>query len=295
MELELKYPYSFEKTTHRLRFFEKSSYIYREGVFTRTLMGKRGPLIISISRHPAKPALCVKVEGETDPGEVEHLSERLRRMFSTEVDLTPFYRQMREDSRMGEVVRQREGMHIVLDPSVYECLVKTIIGQQLNISFAATLLKRFIQLAGEKVEFAGEILSVFPSPEQVARLAYEDLQQLQFNRRKAEYIIDISRQVADGKLDLECMYDQSDQEVAETLLPIRGVGRWTVECVMLFGLGRPDLLPAADIGLRNAVRKVYDLAEQPIEDKVRELGEPWSPFRSYATFYLWDTLSATSS
>lgn len=290
-EIECKYPYSFEKTTKRLRYFEKSTYFYKDGVFTRALRGKKGPLVVSISESRRPSVLLVQADGDLDEGEREQLKATIRHMFSTEVDLTPFYREWQDDSLMGRVIREREGMHIVLEPTVYECLIKTIVGQQLNISFAATLLKRLIQLAGDVVEFQGETLSVFPTPEQVARLNYEDLQQLQFNRRKAEYIIDISRQVADGKLDLERIASLSDEEVVETLLPIRGVGRWTVECVMLFGLGRPDLLPAADIGLRNAVRRIYGLDEQPGEQEVRRIGEAWAPYRSYATFYLWDTLS----
>ncbi|WP_244527621.1 DNA-3-methyladenine glycosylase family protein [Lihuaxuella thermophila] len=289
--IECNYPYSFPKTTKRLRYFEKSMYVYQDGMFTRTLRGKKGPLVVSVSESRTPSVLLVKVEGDLAEGEEEQLKATMRHMFSTEVDLTPFYRQWQEDSLMGRVVREREGMHIVLDPTVYECLIKTIVGQQLNISFAATLLKRLIQLAGEAVEFQGGTLPVFPSPEQVARLNYEDLQQLQFNRRKAEYIIDISRQVAEGKLDLDALSSLSDEQIAETLLPLRGVGRWTVECVMLFGLGRPDLLPAADIGLRNAVRRVYGLDEQPSEQEVRRIGEAWAPYRSYATFYLWDTLS----
>ncbi len=77
----------------------------------------------------------------------------------------------------------------------------------------------------------------------------------------------------------------------ETLLPLRGIGRWTVECLLLFGMGRPDLLPAADIGLRRAVQRVYGLPERPGEEEVRRIGEAWAPWRSYATFYLWDAIT----
>jgi DNA-3-methyladenine glycosylase II len=122
-------------------------------------------------------------------------------------------------------------------------------------------------------------------------LDYEDLQKLQFNRRKAEYVIDLSRQVADGELDLEGLQSLSDRQVVEKLVALRGVGRWTAECLLLFGMGRPDLLPAADIGVRNAVKKAFELDGQPTEAEVREWGEGWTPWRSYVTFYLWDYLT----
>jgi DNA-3-methyladenine glycosylase II len=288
--VELQYPWSFEKTVRRLRKFEKMSYTEHSGRFQRTVRGKKGPLLLSIDYDPNSSALQVQVTGETVPGEEAELHELVRRMFGADVDLTPFYEQMKHHPVIGEVVRSREGLHIVRDPTVFECLIKTIISQQLNVAFAGTLIRRLVELAGDRLEREGAVWPVFPSAEQVARLSYEDLQKLQFNRRKAEYVIDISRMVADGKLDLEALGNLPDEEVFDRLLPVRGVGRWTVECVLLFGLGRPDLLPAADIGLRNALKRLYGLQEQPDEQTVRSMGEEWKPYRSYVTFYLWDTL-----
>lgn len=125
----------------------------------------------------------------------------------------------------------------------------------------------------------------------MARLNVEDLQKLSFNRRKAEYVIDLSRDIVEGKLDLDSLKQLPNEEVIERLVALRGVGRWTVECILLFGMGRTNLLPAADIGLRNALKKVYGLNHQPTEAEVRQWGERWSPWRSYVTFYLWDYLS----
>ncbi|MGA8943290.1 MAG: DNA-3-methyladenine glycosylase [Thermoactinomyces sp.] len=288
--LPLCYPYSFFHTTKRLRTFEKSSYRYENGTFRRTIRGQNGPLLLEISHNKADSALEVRIKGASGNENRERLRRQVARMFSTEIDLRPFYQQMGQDPFLSPVIMERKGMHLVLDPDLHECLQKTIIGQQLNVSFAATLTDRLIKLAGDKAEFDGERWTVFPAPEQIARLKYEQLQALQFSRRKAEYIIDIARMIASGELDLGELYDCTDEEVMERLLPIRGIGRWTVECVMLFGLGRPDLLPAQDIGLRNAVKRVYSLKERPNEKTVRKLGQSWSPYASYVTFYLWDTL-----
>ncbi len=288
--LPLCYPYSFFHTTKRLRTFEKSCYRYENGIFRRTVRGQNGPLLLEISNNEKDTALQVKIKGAGGDEKKEEFYQQVARMFSTEVDLRPFYQQMEQDPVLFPIIEERKGMHFVLDADLHECLLKTIIGQQLNVSFAATLTDRLIELAGDVVEFDGEQWTVFPEPEQIARLKYEQLQALQFNRRKAEYIIDIARMIVSGELVLEELYHCTDEEVMELLLPIRGIGRWTVECVMLFGLGRPNLLPAQDIGLRNAVKQVYSLEVRPDEKTVRKLGRDWSPYASYVTFYLWDIL-----
>lgn len=287
----LRYPYSYEATVRRLISFEKSSYRFHNGRLVRAIEAGGRPYVVEIGWQTEPRALTVHVHGNPPEAERERLEAKLRRMFSVDVDLTPFYRQLEADPNLGPVIEKRKGLHLVLDASLYECLIKTVISQQLNLAFAAKLIERLIDLAGERLSFDGELLPVFPSPERVAALEYEQLQALQFNRRKAEYVIDISRQVASGTLDLEALWTMEDEAVMERLLPLRGVGRWTVECLLLFGLGRTDLLPAADIGLRNAVRYVYGLAHQPREEEIRKLGRDWSPWRSYVTFYLWDALS----
>jgi DNA-3-methyladenine glycosylase II len=169
-------------------------------------------------------------------------------------------------------------------------MIKAIIGQQVNVKFAATLVERIVDFGRETVEWKDLCLPVFPAPETVAGWSPEQLQALSFSRRKAEYVIDFARAVVDGKVDLDGLWHMTEDEIFETLMPLRGVGRWTVECLLLFGMGRPDVLPAADIGVQNAVQKLYGLPSRPTEAMVRRLGEAWTPWRSYATYYLWQSL-----
>ena len=182
-------------------------------------------------------------------------------------------------------------MHWVLTPTLFECLITTILSQQLNQSFAAALKRRLVEIAGKQMEFQQKWYPLFPNAEQIASLRVDDLRKLQFSQRKAEYIIDLARKIVDGKLDLEKLRSFSNEEIMNHLLPIRGIGRWTVECFLLFGLGRTNVLPAADIGLRQAIQKVYHRKERPSEEEIRKLGQSWAPFQSYVTIYLWDYLS----
>ena len=125
----------------------------------------------------------------------------------------------------------------MLDFHLYHCLMKCIIHQQLNLSFAYELTKRFVHTYGEQIEGVW----FDPLPETIASLETDDLRKLQFSQRKAEYVIDVSKRIVSGSLCLEELHDLSDLEVEERLLPIRGIGPWTVQNVLMNGLGRPNL------------------------------------------------------
>ena len=176
-------------------------------------------------------------------------------------------------------------------PDLFQSMVRTIIGQQVNLAFATTLTYRFMELAGSRVEDEeGNILLAFPTVEEVARLKPEDLRPLQFSQRKAEYIIDYAKAIDMGKIELERLWEMEDEEIIAYLTPLRGIGRWSVECLMMFGMGRFDLLPAADIGLRNGIHLVYGMEQKPSEKEIRQIGESWAPWRSYYSLYLWEAV-----
>ncbi|PAF36042.1 DNA-3-methyladenine glycosylase [Terribacillus saccharophilus] len=178
------------------------------------------------------------------------------------------------------------GTPIVKDTDLYYCLMKTIIHQQLNLKFAYTLSNRFVEAFGTKEDD----IWFYPSPENVASLTYDDLRKMQFSQRKAEYVIDTSRLIIEGKLDLTQLFVLSNEEIAAELTKIRGLGSWSAQNWMLFGLGRADLLPAADIGVQNALKFYDNLTEKPTPAAIHARGERWAPYRSYATMALWRSI-----
>lgn len=238
--------------------------------------------------QPLLECLVKPLSGEVNEREAK---DKIQQLFSTEIDILPLYQHFAVDSELANVLNRFEGLKLLTDTDLFESIVKIIIGQQVNLTFAGTLTERLIEAAGEEVEIEGERFQVFPTPDAVSKLAYENLRELQFSQRKAEYIIDLARLISDGKLNLESLWTMSDEQVMNTLLPIRGIGKWTIECLLIFGMGRTDVLPAADIGLRNAVRQVWQLTEQPSEEEVRKLAENWKPWRTYITYYLWESLN----
>ncbi|WP_277586395.1 DNA-3-methyladenine glycosylase family protein [Psychrobacillus antarcticus] len=179
-----------------------------------------------------------------------------------------------------------EGTPIITDFSLYGNIIKSIIHQQLNLSFARTLTERFVQTFGK----SKEEVWLFPSPEIIASLDVETLRQMQFSTRKSEYIIGISKAIAEGDLNLDALATKSDDVVLSELIKYRGIGPWTAESFLLFGLGRENLFPLADIGLQNSLKKLWDLDRKPMNSEITPHLSFWSPFNSYAALYLWKNI-----
>ena len=225
--------------------------------------------------------------------ERDELVRTIRHVFCADLDLLPIYEQMQEEAELAVLVKRFRGLRLMHDSDLFQSMVKTIIGQQINLTFAANLTQRLLALAGDEVvDERGVKFLAFPTAEAVARLAVEDLRPLQFSQRKAEYIIDYARAIVDGIVELERLWAMEDEEVVAHLTALRGIGRWTVECLLMFGMGRPNLLPAADIGLRNGISLVYKLDTKPDEKEIRRMGERWEPWRSIYSLYIWEAVGA---
>jgi len=252
--------------------------------------GRAVPVAVRFGGDVEAPTAAVELPPDLDDAERAQVTNAVAHMIGAGVDLAPFYDRFAVDARFAPLFAQLRGSKLLLDPDPFECLVKTIVTQQLNLAFAGTLIERLAILAGDALEHEGKTLFAFPDAEAVARLSYDALRPLAFSQRKAEYVIDSARAVVDGRLDWANVERMSDEEAVAELTRLRGIGRWTVECLLIFAYGRPNLLPAADVGLRNAVRNVYGLDAQPSAADVDKLGAEWAPWRTYATYYLWESL-----
>lgn len=286
-------PFDFTKMLQRLLTTGKSSYAHidlNKQLYRRYLQigSKRVTLEVTSNGEIEKPVLTLRVPEKLNYNEQNAVVNQARRMFSIDTDLHRFYDHLAKDEVLKQIVKPNYGLRLILDASLFESLIKAIISQQLSLTVAATLMERFLRLCAEQADAAS--LLPFPTPEQTAALDYEQLRSIGFSQKKAEYIIDTARLIVNGQLDLEGLRRKPLEEIMDTLLPIRGIGRWTVENILFFGIGHAHILPAADIGLRNAVSKVYDLEHQPVEQEIRELGAQWVPWETYTTLYLWESL-----
>jgi DNA-3-methyladenine glycosylase II len=164
----------------------------------------------------------------------------------------------------------------------YGALLRAIVGQQLSTKAARTIYLRVLDLFG----------GTTPSPEQLLEASEEDLRGCGLSGRKTEYVRDLARHVLSGELELDRLEELEDEQVIEEIVAVRGLGRWTAEMFLLFHLQRPDVLSGGDLGIRKAIQVEYGLEEMPTPTRVIEIGEPWRPYRSLASLYLWESLAA---
>ncbi len=164
----------------------------------------------------------------------------------------------------------------------YGALLRSIVGQQLSTKAARSIYGR---LAGR---FGGRT----PTPAELLASDFEEIRGVGLSRRKVEYLRDLAARVDDGRLDLDRLAHMPDEDVTAELVAVKGLGPWTADMFLIFHLGRPDVLPVGDLGMRAAVRRVYGLSELPRAPELEAIGEPWRPHRSLASLYLWRSLDA---
>lgn len=164
----------------------------------------------------------------------------------------------------------------------YQELVESIISQQLSVKAAATILKRFKALFSED----------FPSPESILTKDIETFRSVGLSRQKATYIQDLAMKVLDGTVTFSHLDSLSNQEVIDELIQIKGVGVWTVHMFLMFCMGRLDVLPTGDLGIRNGIQKLYALSEKPSPEAIERVAKEyaWHPYESLASWYIWRSL-----
>ena len=190
---------------------------------------------------------------------------------------------MKADPKLGHIIK-RVGpcrLHAFAPRDPFEALCMSIASQQLSTKAADTIFRRFCDLFPDRK----------PAPERVMTLADDEIRAVGFSRPKVTYIKDLASHVIDGRLDLKGLKKHPDDEVMRQLVAVKGIGRWTAEIFLMFRLGRPDIFPADDLGLMNAVHRAYKLRKRPDAKRLRKLGEAWKPHRSVAAWYLWASLS----
>ena len=191
---------------------------------------------------------------------------------------------MRRDPVLAPVIRKHKERspldRPVLDP--FPSLVRVIAGQQISTKAAATIYGRLAALMPDGV-----------APEAMLALTDEQFRQAGMSRQKITYLRDLAAKVVSGDLPVHSLHELTDEEVVEAIVRVKGLGRWSAEMFLMFRLHRPDVLPVDDLGIVNAIHRLYRLRKKPTADRIRKIGESWRPYRTVACWYLWRSLENT--
>ena len=161
----------------------------------------------------------------------------------------------------------------------YASLLRTILFQQLAGAAASAIQRRFFALYGNQDKP--------PTPPQLLDSTDELLRSAGISRQKAGYMRDLAMHAVNGTLNFAALPTLPDEEVIAQITAVKGLGEWSAHMFLMFHLGRPDVLPVGDLGVRNGMRLAYGLSETPSPARAREIGAPWAPFRSVGSWYMW--------
>lgn len=283
--IHIQGPYNFDAVLDRLSLDPLHVMDLEKKLIKVPLYIDKEPHVIHVQASDASTFL---IKGKSEATKLQSI-ERIKRIFHWHEPLEDIAAHFQQTD-LQSLFEEHHGTPIVLDFDYYSCLVRCIIHQQLNLAFAHKLTERYVHTFGRNIDGVW----FFPTPEQAAKLTVTQLRDIQFSSRKAEYLIGLSEQVASGQIELEKLALLSDQEIMDTLIKVRGIGRWTVENFLLFGVGRPNLFPKADIGIQKAIKKLYNLEQKPTQEEMETYSKNWSPYLSYASLYLWRSVEKRS-
>ena len=182
------------------------------------------------------------------------------------------------DSRFSRLISEFGYPTFKKEKSYFEALLKNIIYQQLSGKAAKTIYNRFLKLF-ETTEY--------PSPDEILNTPVEHLKGAGLSNQKVTYIRDLSKKYVEGTLQLDELNQKSDKEISAQLIQVKGIGQWTADMFLIFTLGRENIFPLGDLGVKKGVAIIENLNKLPTEKHMAEISEKWQPYRTIAAWYMW--------
>jgi DNA-3-methyladenine glycosylase II len=288
--LPVRGPFRFDLAC---RYYQSSPATIAEVVdarsYRRAFHAPAGPAVLTAVGVDGGVRLTVVGPGGDEAG-LEQAARLVRRAFGLDDDPAGLVRLAAGRGVLAGLLRRYLGLRPLAIPDPFEALVWAILGQQINVAFAARLKRVLLERYGTVVQVDRCPFRLFPEPDRLADVTPEELRPLQFSRQKALYVRELARAIVDGRVDLESLRARRDDDVVAEITRLKGIGRWTAEYLLLRGFGRPDAIPAGDMGLRAIVGRLHGLGRNATEAEVRAAAEPFAPYRGYLAMTLWFAL-----
>lgn len=235
------------------------------------------------------PKISVELRSDQSISEADKTAAKqtVSGLLNIDLDLKPFYEHAKKDEVLAHIVHRLRGLKIPTTPNVFEALIDSITEQQISLNVAHVLETKLVKAFGKTLRLDGEEYYAYPTPRELASVKPEQLRRCGLSQKKAEYVNEVSKMIADGKLDLEGFkrYDDAQKIISE-LDKIRGIGVWTAELTIARGMGKLDVVPADDLGLRRIISHHYCHDKKISGTEARKVAEKWGKWKGLAAFYL---------
>lgn len=207
-------------------------------------------------------------------------------MSYTEADIKKGLRHLKKvDPVMKDLIPHIGPFTLELHKQRFDLLVRSILSQQISTAAARAVRTRLNNLIKPKRV----------TPPNIAALSHDELRSVGLSRQKATYLHDLADKVASKEVRLSRTHTMNDDDVIAELVQVKGIGVWTAQMFLIFALGRLDVFPYDDLGVRNSIRELYELDEMPNKRESEAVAEPWKPYATLATWYLWRHADAKSN
>ncbi|MBC7544705.1 MAG: DNA-3-methyladenine glycosylase 2 family protein [Candidatus Sericytochromatia bacterium] len=249
------------------------------------------PVVLDIAWQGTAAQCQALVDGQLGPTGPAQLQHAVQNMLALRIDPAAFEAFAQDDPRLGPVIQKQTGLRIPQTATTFEALTWAIMGQQINVAFAATLRRSLIVLSGRRHSSG---LWCYPDAADVAGVSVEALMQRQFSRAKAETLVRVAQLAANGKLPLIDWQDQLPAEAGALLLAIKGIGPWTVNYTLLRGFGLADCSLHGDAAIQSALTRLDGTLPKVDAPQAQRILERYTPHRSMAAAHLWASLHLTA-
>ena len=245
------------------------------------------PTLIEITESDNQLIINVLVGNNSEKQIIEFVKD----WFDYDRDLSSFYKLLKKDSELKYMTSEYKGLRLMAIPDLFEALCWSIIGQQINLTFAYKLKRRFTETYGTKLTYENSDYYLFPKPEIVENIKVEDLLPLQFSNRKAEYLIEIAKQFVSGNISKEILSSKPTNEAIGLLVSVRGIGEWTANYALMKSLKRLECVTYGDVGLYNALHNLKGFDKRPSRETLDLFFDNFKDWEAYTVFYLWRSLA----
>jgi DNA-3-methyladenine glycosylase II len=257
--------------------------------YTRVLVVDQVPVKVCVSQQQAgnTPELLVTVSSPLPLAQLSaRISSILQRMLGCATDVTAFYALVQGDHQLSALAQRFLGLKPPRFPSLFEAFLNAFACQQVSLDVGILLLNRLTEAYGGTLADGQDMSYAFPEPEALANASTESLRALGFSYQKARAMTELAASLVHGQKHLTLLEAMSNEEVCRSIMPIRGVGRWTAEYVLLRGLGRIDTFPGDDVGAQKNLQTLLSLDEKLTYERIKVLTAHWHPYEGFVYFHL---------